>query len=420
MPRRGPGPPRPEPLARRPPQYACGVATFEYTALSAAGARVQGVLAGPSEQAVLAELEQRQLTPVAIEEKAESARSRRRPSLRRLGDAYQSLGALLHAGVPLLRGLKLLGGGKGDKRLAGLFRELGESVEKGSDLAAAMAERPEAFPPVHAAMVRAGEKGGFLEDVLTRLGALVLAQADLRSRIVGSLVYPCVLIVVFIGVFGVLFGVFVPKFRQMFAEMNSELPLLTRVVFGVSDAVGKYGLLTAGAIVAGAWGIRVLSRRERVRTRIAEWSLRPPVIGPLLRSLATVRFCQLLGTMLANGVPMMAALSVAKDGTGHPLYARAVEEASESVRAGEQLAVPLGRSGLFDADVVEMISVGEAANNLDQVLLRVAEGTQARLDRHLTVAVRLIEPLMILGLGAVVGVAAAGLLLPMTNLGSGL
>jgi len=396
------------------------VANFEYTALGGDGVRVSGVLAGPGEQAVLAELEARRLTPISIRELAGVSSRARGVSRRRLGESYQGLAALLHAGVPMMRGLRLLGNRKGDLRVAALFRGLAEAVEKGADVATAMGERPDSFPPVHIAMVRAGERGGFLEDVLERLGRLVLAQAELRSKIVGSLVYPGVLACVFVLVFGVLFGVFVPKFKEMFAEMPGSLPLVTTIVFGLGDAVGKYGLYTAAGVVGLFLLVRRLSRREDVSHAMASWSLKIPVLGPLLRSMATARLCQLLGAMLGNDVPMLAALQIAVDGVGHPLYAKAVEQAAETVRAGAQLAVPLGQSGLFEDDVIEMISVGEAANNLDQVLVRVGETIEARLDRQLTIAVRLIEPLMILALGALVGVTAAGLLLPMTRLGGGM
>lgn len=400
--------------------YPPPVATFAYTALDAQGKRVAGVLAGPSEQAVLAELETRRLTPVTIAEQAAGRARRGGVSKRRLGESYQGLAALLHAGVPMMRGLRLLANRKGDPRVAALFRELADAVEKGADVATAMSERPESFPQVHVAMVRAGERGGFLEDVLARLGRLVLAQAELRSKIVGSLVYPGVLACVFVLVFGVLFGVFVPKFKEMFAEMPGSLPFITTLVFGVGDAVGKHGLWTLIAAVVLGWGVRRLARREDVSLAMAAWSLKVPILGPLLRSMATARLCQLLGAMLGNGVPMLAALQIAVDGAGHPLYAKAVERAAEAVRAGAQLAVPLGQSGLFEDDVIEMIGVGEAANNLDQVLVRVGETIEARMDRQLTIAVRLIEPLMILALGALVGVTAAGLLLPMTRLGGGM
>jgi general secretion pathway protein F len=200
------------------------LATFEYTALSAAGRRVEGVLAGPNEQAVLIELESRQLTPVSITPRAEAGVTGVRVNTRKLGEAYGQLADLLRSGVPLLRSLKLLARPRSASALATIFRELAEAVEKGSDLGAAMADRPRIFPTVHIAMVKAGEKGGFLEDVLARLGTLVVRQAELRSKVIGNLVYPTVLVVLGLGVGGVIFGVFVPQFRPIFAACGHSRP----------------------------------------------------------------------------------------------------------------------------------------------------------------------------------------------------
>ncbi len=391
--------------------------TFQYTALSGTGQRVRGSLAAANEQAVLAELESKQLTPVAIREKeAETAGSVRSVSARSLGESYEQLGDLLRAGVPLLRSLKLLGARKSSARLSGVYRGLAAAVEKGSDLAAAMAEEPRVFAPVHIAMVRAGEKGGFLEDVLVKLGRMVVKQAEMRAKIIGNLVYPAVLVGLGLIIGGVIFGVFVPKFQPMFEKLGDGLPWVTKMVFAVSGAITRYGPATAivlAIVGAGVW--RVL-RLPKVREWLDRLWLKTPVIGPILRNIATVRLCQLMGAMLGNGVPMLAALQISRDGTGSGPMRAAVDSAIEAVRSGQALATPLAQSGLLDDDVSEMIAVGESANNLDDVLLKVAETIEARLDRLLGVAVRLIEPLLLVGLASVVGIVAAALLLPMSKL----
>jgi len=393
------------------------VATFKYIAVSATGERVQGALSGASEQAVIAELENRQLMPVELSPQAESSPGARGISLRALGQTYEQLADLLHAGVPLLRGLRLLGGRKGNPKLSAVFRELAEAVEKGADLGQAMSERPAVFPTVQVAMVRAGERGGFLEKVLARLGALITAQADLRGKVIGSLVYPGLLVTAGLGIVGVIFWKFVPKFKPMFAKLGDQLPGVTKLVFAVSDGLGRYAPFTLAGVIVLAFAWWRFSRRKAVRDSIEQYKLRLPVLGGLLRSYATVRFCQMLGTMLDNGVPMLAALAIAKDGTGHPLFARTIETAIERVRSGGHLTDPLRESGLFDDDVIEMIAIGEAANNLDEVLLKIASTMERRLDRLLTIAVRLIEPLLLMIIAGVVGIVAAALLLPMSKLG---
>jgi type II secretory pathway component PulF len=393
------------------------LATFRYSAITASGDRVEGTLTGDSEQAILAELDSRSLTPVRIEESRSSSQSSgRRLPTRQLGESYTQLADLLRAGVPLLRGLRLLGGRKSRPRVSSVFAGLANDVEKGSDLAAAMEQRSESFPPLHIAMIRAGERGGFLDSVLAQLGSLVIKQADLNGKIVGNMVYPAVLIVFGLGIAAVIFGVFVPRFRPMFARIEGGLPTITSIVFGVSDAVTTYGLYSlvvlAGIIAAAAWALR----RPGPRALLERAQVTLPIIGPIIRGMATARLCRLLGSMLANGVPMLAALHISKDAVGVPLMKRAVDEAAEAVKSGQHLAPPLEASGLFDDDVVEMIRVGESANNLSEVLVTIAETVEQRLDRLLNIAIRLIEPLLLVVIAGLVGMVAAGLLLPLTKL----
>jgi general secretion pathway protein F/type IV pilus assembly protein PilC len=393
---------------------------FEYTALNATGQRVGGVLSGASEQAVMTELESRQLVPVSIEAKEESRPlwRRRGISSRRLAGSYLQIGDLLKAGVPLLRGLKLLGNRRSDPRLSAVFRDLSESVSQGSDLGEAMSKHPEVFPRVHIAMVRAGEKGGFLEQVMSRLGRFVLAQADLKGKLIGNLIYPAVLVGAGTIVLAVIFGFFVPKFKPIYAAMPN-LPGITKFVFGVSSLVGRYGPWTLGVLVIGGIVLWRMAQRQLVRRKIAEALTKAPVYGPLVRSMAAARFCRMLGTMLGNGIPMLAAMQIARDAAGNVLMEDAIGRASEAVRAGQPLAGPLAESRLFGDDVIEMISVAESANNLDEVLSTIAGTIDDRVDRMLTTAIRLLEPLLIVAIAIVVAVVAAGLILPMTKMNAG-
>ncbi len=390
---------------------------FEYTALTSAGERVVGVLTGASEQAVLGELESRQLVPVSVEEQKERRVSiRRGVSHRALAESYQQLGDLLKAGVPLLRGLRLLGARKSRPRLAAVFQEMADAVADGSELAEAMGKRPEVFPRIHAAMIRAGEKGGFLEAVFARLGQFVGAQAELRAKVVGNLIYPAVLVVFGALILGVMFGVFIPMFRPLFDRMQDRLPLITKVVFALSDLVSGYGLIALAVLAVGAVVLRRAARRPAVSRRIAEVKTWMPVTGPLVRALAAARFCRMFGTMLANGIPVITAMQIAREAAGNVLMEDAIEKATEAVRAGQPLATPLAQSGLFPDDVVEMISVGESANNLDEVLITIAETIERRVDRLLTAAVRLVEPLLLLLIAGIVVIVALALILPMTQM----
>lgn len=394
---------------------------FEYTAVNASGARVEGKIVGPSEQAVLADLEARQLVPVAVVARSQRVLPwRRRVSHRRLAMTYLQLSDLLRAGVPLLRGLRLLGARRSHPGLASACRDLADAVAQGSELSQAMAQHPAVFPAVHCAMVRAGERGGFLEQVLARLGRFVMAQADLRARILGSLIYPGVLVAVGTVILACVFAFFVPAFKPVLVEHVPDLPLISRFVFAAGDALGRYGPITAGVLIIGAVALWRVSRRSGVRMRLAAWLTYAPVLGSLVRALATARFCRMTGTMLANGIPILTAMQIARQAAGNALLEQAIEQAAEAVRAGRPLAGPLGDSGLFDDDVVEMIAVGESANNLDEVLIMIADTLEARVDRMLGIALRLLEPLLLVMIAVVIGVVAAGLILPMTRLRPGL
>lgn len=389
--------------------------TFRYTAMTTTGRRIAGEIAGATEQAVLSELEAKSLLPVRVAPVVRRQIVVGRVSTRKLGQSYVELSELVGAGVPLLRALRLLGGRKSGGRLSVAFKELSEAIESGEPVAEAMGKRPDIFSPIHVAMVKAGERGGFLDQVFSRLGHFVLGQAELKSRIVGSLVYPSVLVFFGVIVLSVVFGFFVPRFKPMFARLES-LPAVTEIVFAMSAAITQYGPITAlvlGGLVFGGW--RAM-KQPAVRRWVAIGKTRMPVIGAVVRNMAVSRFCRMLGTMLGNGVPMIAAMEISKDAAGNLLLEEAIVKATEAVRQGEPLATPLGKSGLISDDVLEMIAVGEQANNLDDVLVRVADTIDKRADRLFTAAIRLVEPLLLLGVAGVVGVVAVSLLLPIMQL----
>lgn len=396
--------------------------SFQYTAITPSGERVAGVLAAGNEQAILAELETRRLVPVVVKPvKEKRSGFRRGPvgriSTRAMAGSYTQLADLLRAGVPLMRGLRLLGGRRSAPALARVFTELADAVSEGTELAEAMSARPAVFSKVHVAMVRAGEKGGFLESVLARLGQFMTAQADLRAKVLGSLIYPSVLIGVGTLVLAAIFGIFIPKFKPIFAKIH--LNALTKGMLVLSDFVAAYGVFLFVALFVGTIALWGYARRPAVRRRLDIVRTGVPVIGPLTRSLAVARFCRVLGTMLANSIPMIAAMQIARDAAGNVLMEEAIDRATEAVRQGEPLAPPLSASGLFPDDIVEMISVGESANNLDSVLVTIADTVEQRLDRQLSAAVKLIEPIMLLILAGVIGLVAMAVVLPMTQLSAG-
>lgn len=388
--------------------------TFSYIARDGQGQKVTGTLTGGSEQAILSDLQSRHLAPIQVREIAEPRGFRRGLPVRVLSQMYGQLADLLRAGVPLLRALRLLGRSKANPRLAKVMSKVADEVADGTRLADAMAVHEDVFPPIQVAMVRAGERGGFLEDVLERMGGFLEQQADMRAKVIGSLIYPAALILVGLGIVIFALVFFVPQFEGFYSDM--DLPLPTRILLMSSAFLTErwpIALMLAAALGAGAWWA---VQQQDVRRRLAAIQMRVPKLGPLLRGIAIGRFTRILGTLLENGIPLIQAMQISRDAAGNILLAEAIDEATEAVRAGESLAAPLARSGLFNDDIVEMIAVGESANNLATVLVTIAETIEKRVDRMLSIVMRLVEPLLLLSIAGVVLFIFIALIVPMLQM----
>ncbi len=392
------------------------MANFAYLARDAEGRQVAGTLEGLNPGAVVAELQSRGLAPVRVTESGTAPATGRRVPTARLAAAYRQLADLLRAGVPLLRSPRLLARSKSHPGLAQAMGAIADAVADGERLADAMGRFPRTFPSVQVAMIRAGERGGFLEQVLARLGAFLEKQSEMRGKVIGNLIYPVVLLTVGLGLVVSALVFFVPKFADLFAEM--PLPIATRILLGLSAWLTGWWPLLLVLAAAGVGGVAWGLKRPGMRRRVATAQLRLPGIGPILRHLAVARFCRTLGTLLENGIPMIGAMQISRDAAGNPILADAVDQAVEAVRAGEPLAAPLGRSGLFPEDTLEMIAVGESANNLAEVLIGVADGAERRIDALLAILVRLMEPALLLLLAGMVLFIFMALVVPMMQMGS--
>ncbi len=390
------------------------VATWAYIARDGEGQRIEGRVTASDRAAAIDELQTRRLAPVMVDEVREHTLFQRRIGIRNLANAYRQLADLLRAGVPLLRGLQLLGRGKSNPQLAAVFNQIADEVAEGGRLADAMAARGDVFPDVHVAMVQAGERGGFLEDVLVRMSSFLEHQANVRSSVIGNLVYPFVLLGIglLIIVFALVF--FVPKFQDFYAKI--DLPVATRILLVTSDILVHGWPWVLAGLLAIAFGLRSLMARDSARLTWARWQLAIPKIGDLVRLLAIARFARLFGTLLENGVPVLEAMQIARGAAGNPVLASAIEKAEDAVREGESLAAPLEASGMFDDEVVEMITVGETANQLPSVLSTVAETIERRVDRTLSLLVRLMEPALLLCMAGIVLFIFIALIVPMLRM----
>jgi general secretion pathway protein F/type IV pilus assembly protein PilC len=393
---------------------------FQYTAVNEAGERVSGAMDAESEAAVLRVLEEKRLFPLSVSGKglvAGKARPpRRRVRTRDLGILYGQLADLIGSGVPLLRALDTLVKSTVNPGLRDLLKDIQAKVADGKSLTESLREFPETFPVLHTAMIQAGERAAFLEDVLRSLSGFLERFEELRSKVLGALIYPALLTalgtVVMLG--ALMF--FVPKFEPLLA--NARKPLPTQVLFAASTLVRSYWyLLLLGAVGLGAAAWANL-RSLAARRWIEKWRLKLPVVGAAFRLLAITRFCRILGTMLANGVPLLQALKISKDATGSTILSERIAEAAESVRDGKRLSEPLGTGGFFPEQILAMIAVAEESNKLDKVLVQIADTVERRTNRQVDQAVRLIEPAILCLVAACIGFLALGLLLPIFTMAS--
>jgi len=398
-----------------------GMGTFTYKAKTTGGQTVTGVLTAESQQAAMRMLDERSLFPIKVAEGGTAARAtitgrRKKVRLRVLTTFYSQLSDLLRAGVPVLRALDVLSRQGANPLLAEILKEVHTDVSSGESLAEAMSKHPNAFTHLAVSMVHAGEQGGFLEDVLARIAVFTERQDELRNKVIGAMIYPCVLMLAGVSVVTFLMGFVVPKIKPLLERQ--QVPWLTTVLFAVGDFVANHGWVILGVVVALVVLAVGLTRREEARRLLDRWKLRVPVLGRILTMVAICRFCRILGTLLGNGVTILQALKISKDSAGNRILAEAIDQAAENVQRGESLAARLGRSGLFPADIVDMIAVAEESNNLDAVLVQIADSNEARTSRLVDFGVRLLEPLLLMVMAAMVLVIAIALLVPILRMGS--
>lgn len=392
---------------------------FKYIAKDLSGREQAGELSANSELDVISQLSGRQLFPVKISlAQAQSSPAMawiRRPSAGQLATFFSQLADLLRSGVPLLRSLELLERQSHHVGLKVVLKDLREKVADGTRLAESMRIHQDIFSELAVSMVRAGEEGAFLEDVLKQIADFTEHQQELKGRVVGAMAYPIFLLVAGGAVVWAMLVWFVPKFTPVFERMaeRDELPWATTFLMGLSDFTANYWFIA----LFGIGGVALLARNQlRTEAGIRRWhrlTISTPAIGPVIRSLSVARFCRILGTLLKNGVPILQSLRIAKDATGNRVLTDAIATAADSVSAGKSLAAPLGNSKQFPAEVIEMIAVGEEANNLENVLVTIADTMERRTHRLLELAVRLLEPMMLIVMAGLILFVVAGLLLPV-------
>ncbi len=405
--------------------------SYTYRAKSRDGQLTHGKLVAESERAVVGRLQTMGFFPISVvEAEVESAGASRvrgmgssRVRTRDVALFTRQLADLLNAGLPLMRALKTLVKQTEHAAVLKAVQQLSDAVKSGSSFADAVAAHPRLFPPLYVGMVRAGESGGMLEVTLARLAEFQEREAELRGKIRSAMAYPLLMMCVGLATMIFLVTFVIPKFLEVIEESGGGmLPLPTRMLKATSDFLiaGPGGLVVVGVIVLVIFGFMRASKTADGRRWIDRLKLRLPVAGSVIRLAIIARFARTLGTLTKGGVPILSALEMVREVVGNTVFRAALEQAQKGVREGASLADQLGRSGEFPPAVVDMVAVGEEGGSVDSALLRVADTFDRDVENNIDMLMSLLEPVMILVMGALVGLIVAAMILPIFELSSGM
>src|ERR1051325_5449528 len=334
----------------------------------------------------------------------------------------RQLATLIDSGLPLLRGLTVLAKQERDSVLKNTIEKLGDSVQGGSTFSESLAQFPLIFNDLYVNMVKAGEVGGVLELVLTRLAEFHEKAAKIKNKVAAAMVYPIIVMTMAIAIMGFLLVFIVPKFEAIFHDMLGDRPLpgITTFVISVSRFVQAHWLVIIAIIFALIAGYKFANRTTPGRSAIDRAKLRFPLFGDIIRKTAISRFSRTLGTLVTSGVPILQALNITRETASNTAIARAIGQVHEAVKEGESIVQPLEASGAFPPMVVSMIDVGEETGQLPEMLLKIADVYDDEVDTSVAAMTAALEPIMIVFLALVVGTIVIALFLPLISIIQGL
>lgn len=396
---------------------------YTYTARTRDGKKQKGTLTADSRQALTQMLGQKGLIVENAQELQKSVGLKGKLGKRvKTADLLvftRQLSTIVSAGLPLLQGLDILAEQTEDVNFAAVIGNVGQNVESGQSFSEALREFPKAFPDLYVSMVRAGEAGGDLDGVLTQLADYLEAMEDLRRRIKSAMTYPVVAFSMIILIAAALIIWIVPQFAEIFASFGRQLPGPTRVLIAVSETLRSWrALVVAGAFVGIVIATRLYGQTPAGKFQLDALKLRLPVFGALLRKVAISRFTRTLSTLTRSGVAILQALEIVERTAGNEVFAKAIRNAGDSVRSGETLAEPLSRSEQFPAMVTRMIAVGEKTGALETMLQKISDFYDSEVRATVDGLTSLIEPILIMMMGIVVGGIVVALFMPILQLSS--
>jgi type IV pilus assembly protein PilC len=396
------------------------MAEWVYEARTRAGEVQTGIIEAESKEAVQSRLRARQLNPVKIKKKSRQLKLSYGTGVtpKELVVFTRQFATMIDAGLPLVQCLDILSSRGENKALNAILKDVKDHVEQGGTFSDGLARHPKLFDELFVNLIRAGEMGGILDTILTRLAGYIEKRVKLARQVRGAMVYPTAIFLVAMIVVVVMLAWVIPSFKGMFAEFGGEdsLPALTQIVISASEGFLSnvhWILLGAGAF---AFGIAWVYRQPAGKHFFHRTLLVLPILGPVMRKISVARFTRTLGTLLSAGVPILDALDVVKKSAGNVVVEGAIQQTSNKIREGRTMAEPLMETNVFPPMVVQMIGVGEQTGALDTMLNKIADFYEDEVDVAVAALTSLLEPLMMVFIGGIVGVILIAMYLPIFSI----
>jgi type IV pilus assembly protein PilC len=394
---------------------------FVWEGKTRAGGNLSGELEAPNEAFVLAQLRRQQIVPVKVRPKARDLGFklpgfRAKISQKELAIFTRQFATMIDAGLPLVQCLDILGMQQENQAFKTVILKVKEDVESGSTFADALSKHPKVFDELFVNLVAAGEVGGILDTILSRLAAHIEKAMRLAKKIKGAMVYPSTIVAVAVIVTVVLLLYVIPIFGKMFQDFGQALPAPTQIVLGLSDFTRKYFLLMLVGVAALIAALRWYRSRETGRRNIDALLLKLPIVGSLLQRIAVARFSRTLGTMVSSGVPILEGMDIVAKSAGNKIIEEAIVKARMSISEGKTIADPLSEAKVFPVMVTQMVAVGEATGALDTMLNKIADFYDEEVDAAVEALTALLEPMLMIFLGVVIGGLVIAMYLPIFKL----
>ncbi|GFO57959.1 type II secretion system protein F [Geomonas silvestris] len=399
---------------------------FSWEARSKAGSTQKGVMEAGSALQVEAQLKKYGFTGITVKEEGRGlsmelklpGRKGGRVDTKDLVVFTRQFATMIDSGLPLVQCLDILASQQENKTFKDCLTKVKESVESGSTFADALAKHPKVFDQLYVNLVAAGEVGGILDTILSRLAAYIEKAMKLAKQVKGAMVYPATIMAIAVIVVGVILVFVIPTFAKMFADFGGELPAPTKIVIALSNFLTKYILVIIAALFGIKYAIGKYYATPKGRRAIDNMGLKAPVVGPLIRKVAVAKFTRTLGTMISSGVPIMDGLEIVAKTAGNKIVEEAIYKVRQSISEGKTISEPLAESGVFPPMVVQMISVGEATGAMDTMLNKIADFYDDEVDDAVGALTSMMEPLLMVFLGTTVGGLVIAMYLPIFKLAS--